>query len=98
MTPVRWLGVAEAAAGGGGNGARGTAASARTHPHMPRRRKSTSPARASGGSGSPSAALRKVSYWAATLDGSADRDASGPALTAAFFFHARRARWSGDAP
>src|ERR1700752_473472 len=39
----------------------------RAQPHMPRRRKSRSPLRASGGSAWPSAALRRVSYWATML-------------------------------
>src|ERR1700758_5299292 len=42
-------------------------AMARAQPHMPRRRKSMSPLRASGGSTWPSAALRRVSYWATML-------------------------------
>src|SRR6266403_299470 len=47
-------------------------ATARIHPHMPRRRKSMSPHRASGCSTPPSAALRRVSYWVTTLDGTSE--------------------------
>lgn len=52
-------------------------AMARAQPHMPPRRKSMSPPRASGGSAWPSAALRRVSYWATML---VDPSAPSPGL------------------
>src|SRR2546426_8653107 len=99
MTPLSWLddGETEADEYVGCGGTFVAAASARAHAHMPRRRKSPSPWRASGGSGSRNPALRKVSYWAATRDGSADPAAAAAALIAAFFFHPPLARWSWGA-
>ena len=80
-------------------GCGGALAVARAHPHMPRRSKSKSPLRASGGSGSPSMALRKLSYCAATAGNSAEHFSAMPRFTCAseFFLHRVLARSSGGA-
>src|SRR3954447_21326518 len=57
----------------------------RAQPHMPRRRKSIRPLRASGGSASPSAAMRRVSYWATTVDAPAEGFSAAPGVIAKFF-------------
>jgi hypothetical protein len=62
-------------------------ARARAQPHIPRCRKSISPLRASGGSASPSMALRKVSYWATTVDASVADFPAALGVIAQFFFH-----------
>src|SRR5258708_23056096 len=59
-------------------------ATARIHPHMARRRKSMSPHRASGCSTPPSAALRRVSYWVTTLEGTSELRVAFDVISAHF--------------